>query len=141
MVSYWKIFMTMGISKDFVRGTHEHGKRIPQTTTIKELDDLYEDYYQQWNHPDHIEIQERKINVKTVRKYQGMAEGYYSESQRKLAVRFGIEDIEREKRKEDEKKGCKVLSRSTSKRGLTLLQKMEELEIVEGEDIDYMLDR
>ncbi|KAM3380193.1 hypothetical protein P3S68_005766 [Capsicum galapagoense] len=115
-------------------------KRIPKTTTVKELDDLYKDYYQQWHQPDHNEIQERKITVKTARKYQGMVEGDYSESQRKLAVRFGMEDKDRERRKEDEKKGCEVLSRSTSKGGLTLLQKMEELEMVEGEDIDHVLD-
>lgn len=114
-------------------------KRISKTT-VKELDDLYRDYYQQWHQPDHKEIQEREITDKTARKYQGMAEGDSSESQRKLAVRFGMEDIERERRKEDEKKGRQVLTRSTSKGGVTLLQKMEELEMMEAEDMDNVLD-
>ncbi|PHT48544.1 hypothetical protein CQW23_12752 [Capsicum baccatum] len=69
-----------------------------------------------------------------------MAVEDYSESQRKLAVQFGIEDRERKRRKEDEKKECEVLSRSTRKGGLTLLQKIEELEMVEGKDIDLVLD-
>ncbi|KAH0687624.1 hypothetical protein KY285_018190 [Solanum tuberosum] len=124
----------LSVSKRF-----SSSKRIPKTT-VKELDDLYRDYYQQWHHPDHNEIQDRKITSKNARKYQGMADGDYSESQRKLAVRFGMEDIESERRKEDEKKGREVLTRSTSKGSLTLLKKMEELEMVEGEDMDHVLD-
>ncbi|CAN4088995.1 unnamed protein product [Withania somnifera] len=114
-------------------------KRIPKTT-VKELDDLYRDYYQQWHQPDHNETQDRKITDRTAREYQWMAEGDYSESQRKLVVRFDMENIERDRRKEDEKKGREVLTRSTSKGGLTLMQKMEELEMMEGEDTDHVLD-
>lgn len=114
-------------------------KRITKTT-VKELDDLYKDYYQQWQQPDHNDIPERKITSRNARKFPGMAEGDYSESQRKLSVRFGVEDIERDGRKEDEKKGREVLTRSTSKGSLTLLQKMEELEMMEGENMDHVLD-
>ncbi|XP_060205784.1 uncharacterized protein LOC132633401 [Lycium barbarum] len=113
-------------------------KRISKST-VQQIDDLYRDYYEQWQQPDHNEISERKIAGKNFRKYQGMAEGD-TESQRKISVRFSVKDMERERRKEEEKKGREVLTRSTSKGGLTLLQKMEELEMMEGEDIDHVLD-
>ncbi|KAJ8535918.1 hypothetical protein K7X08_034319 [Anisodus acutangulus] len=123
-----------------VRKRVSGSKRISKST-IQEIDDLYRDYYQQWHQPDHNETSERKISGKNARKYQGMAEGDCSESQRKISVRFGTKDIERERRKEEEKKGREVLTRSTSsKEGLTLLQKMEELEMMEGEDLDHVLD-
>ncbi|CAN4086849.1 unnamed protein product [Withania somnifera] len=114
-------------------------KRISKTT-INELDDLYKDCYQQWHQPDQNKIHDRKITGKIASKYQEKAEGDYSESQSKLAVRFGMEDIERETRKEDDKKGREVLTRSTSKGGPTLRHKMEELEMMEGEDMDHVLD-
>ncbi|KAJ8553331.1 hypothetical protein K7X08_024009 [Anisodus acutangulus] len=115
-------------------------KRISKST-VQEIDYLYRDYYQQWHQHDHNEISDRKITSKNARKYQGMPEGEGGESQRKIAVHFGMKDIERERRKEEEKKGREVLTRSTSsKEGLTLLQKMQELEMMEGEDLDHVLD-
>ncbi|XP_009611766.1 uncharacterized protein LOC107815365 [Nicotiana tabacum] len=114
-------------------------KRISKSS-IPELDDFYRNYYQQRHQLDHNDILDRKNSGKNTKKSQGIAEVECSESQRKIAVRFGMKDIERESRKEEEKKGREILTRSTSKGSLRLLQKMEELEMMDREDVDHELD-